>query len=213
MYDFSRGPSILFQCETNHIEDGLNEDSMTNACGNPVMSFLFFTSFYIIITQLFINLIIAILVDSFIGQTQSSQLPVSRDDIDVFISVWGKFDKKAFGKMQCKDIHALITELANRNSAILPKSLISSEKSKIKTPVGETMRLQEREKYIMDLGTEVFNDWSLHKDLVSVTFYELLFSMLKVRFGLNFNETKMQQEMVMSVFAMFDFKDDKLNEH
>jgi hypothetical protein len=82
MYDFARTQSILFQCDSEISVKEYQEGKATNECGKPLYSFLFFSSFFIIITQLFINLIIAILVDSFIGQTQSSELVVDRDDIE-----------------------------------------------------------------------------------------------------------------------------------
>lgn len=68
----------------------------TNKCGTDASIFYFFT-FIIIICQIFLNLFIAIIVDSFVAQTQASDFLVQDDDIEIFVETWSQFDHEAKG--------------------------------------------------------------------------------------------------------------------
>ena len=46
------------------------------ACGSPFLAYLFFVAFHILVFQVFINLFIAIIIDTFLGQTDHFKLPV-----------------------------------------------------------------------------------------------------------------------------------------
>lgn len=68
MYDYMRETSITFQCKPNYdYYDWLNNDKTMNGCGNPTVSIVFFYSFNIIVSQIFLNLFIAIIIDSFMN--------------------------------------------------------------------------------------------------------------------------------------------------
>jgi hypothetical protein len=78
MYDYMRGTSITFQCIPNYdYYDYLNNDKTFNACGNPMISFLFFYSFNIVVSQIFLNLFIAIIIDSFLNQSSAYNMSVN----------------------------------------------------------------------------------------------------------------------------------------
>lgn len=68
MYDYSRVPSILYQCENGFdYYSWLNNEKEMNGCGNAMISIVFFYSFNIIVSQIFLNLFIAIIIDSFMN--------------------------------------------------------------------------------------------------------------------------------------------------
>lgn len=83
MFDSSRPRSILFQC--NEIEDydsivadGRDPSDLMGpkGCGKKEIAVGFHIFFQIMVSQIFLNLFIAIIVDSFIGQTDAFNLPV-----------------------------------------------------------------------------------------------------------------------------------------
>jgi voltage-dependent calcium channel L type alpha-1D len=69
MFDYMRTKSILFDC----VEDAdyytwKNNGEVTNGCGSSI-SVIFFYSFNVIVSQVFLNLFVAIIIDSFLGQS------------------------------------------------------------------------------------------------------------------------------------------------
>lgn len=69
----------------------MKNNGQPNGCGQP-FSIGYFLAFQIIVSQIFLNLFIAILIDSFAGQSEAYNLPVKQIDIDTFIHSWSKFD-------------------------------------------------------------------------------------------------------------------------
>ena len=68
MYDMGRSKSILFQCESSQEYAELVANKMvTNRCGSKAGSALYFFTFIILVCQIFLNLFIAIIVDSFVA--------------------------------------------------------------------------------------------------------------------------------------------------
>lgn len=68
MYDYMRPRSITFQCKNGYdYWDWINNDKTMNGCGNNVVSIGFFYSFNIVVSQIFLNLFIAIIIDSFLN--------------------------------------------------------------------------------------------------------------------------------------------------
>ena len=68
-----------------------------DACGSPLVAYIYFYSFTVIVSQIFLNLFIAIIIDSFLGQSDAFSLPVTQLDIDEFREVWKEFDHDAVG--------------------------------------------------------------------------------------------------------------------
>lgn len=70
MFDCMRTRSITFQCDPNaDYYTWKNNGEVVNGCGQPLVSVLFYYSFTIIVSQIFLNLFIAIIIDSFMGQS------------------------------------------------------------------------------------------------------------------------------------------------
>lgn len=67
------------------------------ACGSPVISYIFFVLFHILVFQIFVNLFVAIIIDTFLGQTDHFKLPVQKYSIQQFVQIWTKYDPDATG--------------------------------------------------------------------------------------------------------------------
>ena len=68
MFDFARDYSPTNQCrEEETYETMMENGGEPNACGSPVVSYLFFVAFHILVFQIFVNLFIAIIIDTFLG--------------------------------------------------------------------------------------------------------------------------------------------------
>lgn len=88
MFDCMRTRSITNQCDPNaDYYSWKNNGEVVNGCGSMI-SVLFFYSFTVIVSQIFLNLFIAIIIDSFLGQSQAYGMPVNQQDIDDFIETW-----------------------------------------------------------------------------------------------------------------------------
>lgn len=48
----------------------------TNKCGSKVSAYLYFVSFIIICVQIFLNLFVAVVVDSYDNQAEKAALPI-----------------------------------------------------------------------------------------------------------------------------------------
>lgn len=98
MFDMARKKTITFQCESSFTYDDLlmTKDNHTNKCGTGA-SYAYFLAYVLIVTQIFLNLFIAVIIDSFISQTEASELPVEQNDIDIFVEIWQIFDNNAEG--------------------------------------------------------------------------------------------------------------------
>jgi voltage-dependent calcium channel L type alpha-1D len=83
-----------------------------NGCGNAFVSVLFFYSFNVVVSQIFLNLFIAIIIDSFLGQSQAYGMPVNQADIDDFIEKWQEFDPNGIGTMPCHELEKFVVALS-----------------------------------------------------------------------------------------------------
>lgn len=70
---------------------------MVNGCGFPVAGRIYFFAFQLVVSQIFLNLFIAIVIDAYSGQSQMASLPVRQIDLDLFCEVWSYYDNDATG--------------------------------------------------------------------------------------------------------------------
>jgi hypothetical protein len=49
------------------------------------------------VSQIFLNVLIAIVIDSFMGQNDAAFVCVTEQDMRAFVNTWGKFDPTASG--------------------------------------------------------------------------------------------------------------------
>ena len=82
MFDVARGHSIDFECyDDQSYEDIVAAGGQPFTCGSQTSAFAFFLLFQVIVSQVFLNLFVAIIIDSFLVQTDLSSSPVKKDNV------------------------------------------------------------------------------------------------------------------------------------
>jgi hypothetical protein len=99
MFDCARPRSILFDCHPDpQFEDFFDENGEldTPGCGNKFQATLFFTVFMFVVSFIFLNLFIAIILESFESSMDDERLQVGESTINKFQDYWcgDKFDPK-----------------------------------------------------------------------------------------------------------------------
>lgn len=118
MLDSARPKSLYYQCEENEDYysivargDDPNDTMGPKGCGTG-FAIAFHLLFQVIVSQVFLNLFIAIIIDAFFGNTSLSGMPVKQKSIDDFVNLWRKYDKTAEGYITIADLELLIIDLA-----------------------------------------------------------------------------------------------------
>ena len=89
MWDAARQKSLLFDCVENQTyEDYISNGSKAVGCGNNISALIFFSSFTIVVTFVFLNLFIAIILGGFGESSEAENLPISELEIEVFCLAW-----------------------------------------------------------------------------------------------------------------------------
>jgi hypothetical protein len=148
---------------------------VTNKCGTPA-SYPYFIIYIIVINQIFLNLFIAIIVESFVSQTQSLDLPIQYIDVEIFVESWKDFDNEAKGFICAHQIQGFLQKMIDKKSTLLPKELldrtVTPEMSK------EDRKEIERSKYryLNRLNCMIYNNWeaATRADIPSVVFIDFL---------------------------------------
>jgi len=68
------------------------------------------------VSQIFLNLFIAIVVDTFIGQANAFNLPVKQLDIDTFVQLWKVYDPLATEFLLWSDMDSFLSDLADSDA-------------------------------------------------------------------------------------------------
>jgi hypothetical protein len=77
---------------------------------------------------MFLNLFIAVIIDSYLNQSEAFSLPVNQNDVDIFVEVWQKFDPEGMGSMKSEDFDEFIVYLSSKNTNLITnrKRMISN---------------------------------------------------------------------------------------
>jgi len=87
--------------------DDPNDTYGPKGCGTS-FAIAFHLLFQVIVSQVFLNLFIAIIIDAFFGQTDIANLPIKEKTFEDFKKIWSDFDKEATGKIAMRDLEKLI---------------------------------------------------------------------------------------------------------
>ena len=80
-------------------------------CGEPGSGYLYLTTFYMLVSFIFFNLLIAVLLESFeIAHNQEETL-IKHKDIEVFRKAWSEYDPNGVGMVERKDLPQFIKKL------------------------------------------------------------------------------------------------------
>lgn len=90
MDDSGREFSLLFQCtsDPDYAEIQMNG---VNGCGNS-FAYPYYISFNLIVTFIYLNLFIAIILEGFGQSVENDKMKVSEATIDSFKTLWSEFD-------------------------------------------------------------------------------------------------------------------------
>lgn len=80
-------------------------------CGNSLAAFIYFISFMIVVSFIFLNLFIAIILESFNSSQTEEGLQVGQRTIDKFNDIWVKFDERGKGFINVKKFPALLEKI------------------------------------------------------------------------------------------------------
>ena len=94
---------------------GCTANAVMNDCGYPVAARVYFYSFYLLVTFIIYNLVIAIVMDNF-GMGLELRLG-SKDDLEQFRDVWLYFDAHQTGRIRRFDLPSLLLTLNKLGSA------------------------------------------------------------------------------------------------
>lgn len=97
MFDCAKQHDILYQCNAGESYETIVKAGRDpthwegpRGCGSQLDSILFHLIFQVVITQIFLNLFIAVIIDAFMGVSEAYDLPISRVAVIEFEEVWAK---------------------------------------------------------------------------------------------------------------------------
>ena len=118
MFDSSQPYSIMNQCEEleDHaqiVREGRdpNDWEGPRGCGTG-FAIIFHLLFQVIVSQVFLNLFIAIIIDAFFGQTDLAAMPVKEKSMEDYQRIWSKYDRDATGLIKVSELGRFLTDLA-----------------------------------------------------------------------------------------------------
>lgn len=89
MDDCARVHSIIFNCKNNpSYDDYVNNGYVTLGCGDPTTAYAFFITFTLLVSMIFLNLFIAIILESFENVNQQEDLKIKDEDLVLFQKTW-----------------------------------------------------------------------------------------------------------------------------
>lgn len=94
MNDCARTKSVLYECnESKEYKDMFvaeGEPLNIEGCGSPMLATLFFISFMVIVSFIFLNLFIAIILESFESSQDDEGRKVGESTITIFNDFWSQ---------------------------------------------------------------------------------------------------------------------------
>ena len=118
----SKAMLTLFRCVTGESYNGIMHDAMiTEAgsapgrcsneegnCGNPVGAVIFFLTFVVIEAMVMLNLIVAVVLDTFAEEDKATHMKLPKAQIENFVEAWKEVDPEATHYMATKDLRRLL---------------------------------------------------------------------------------------------------------
>lgn len=88
-------------------------------CGNQVLAYGYFISFMVIVSFIFLNLFIAIILESFNTSQNEEGLKIGQQTLNIFTEIWSEFDKKGRGFIQYTSLELIMDRLISEESQML----------------------------------------------------------------------------------------------
>ena len=83
MQDAARRPSILFECVENQSYESKLKDGI-QGCGNAAVAYFYFATFILMVSIVFLNLFIAIILEGFAESSQEGKMRVGNECFEEF---------------------------------------------------------------------------------------------------------------------------------
>tara|TARA_B110001450_G_C17556841_1_gene455028 strand:+ start:43 stop:555 length:513 start_codon:yes stop_codon:yes gene_type:complete len=113
-------------------------------CGNEFVAYFYFISFMVIVSFVFLNLFVAIILESFNTSQDEEDLKIGQQTLDVFTEIWSKYDKKGKGFISHDQLECIIDNLIQEESELLLDARIQ-------------MTEGDLDKYTFENNTYLFN--------------------------------------------------------
>ena len=84
------------------------KDNEPVGCGSPLIGVLFFSSYLIVVTLIFLNLFIAIILNGYFETRDQSRKELNSDALDKFALAWSYFDPDGTGYIKVSDLPAVM---------------------------------------------------------------------------------------------------------
>ena len=111
MHDLMRQRTQYFECVDFATHDELHANGNTpNGCGN-IFGVIFCITVMIVVTYIFLNLFVAIVIGSVIEISQLSETVLNDEEIEKIQDSWKKFDKDATGFIDVLDLPKYLSVL------------------------------------------------------------------------------------------------------
>ena len=90
MYDVARQPSIDFTCMQKQSYDSKEKIGL-QGCGSTA-AYMYFMAFILLVSLVFLNLFIAIILEGFAESSSEQDVRVGEDALNAFAKGWMKYD-------------------------------------------------------------------------------------------------------------------------
>uniref|UniRef100_A0A7S1KS90 EF-hand domain-containing protein n=1 Tax=Percolomonas cosmopolitus TaxID=63605 RepID=A0A7S1KS90_9EUKA len=102
------------------VQPACTSEDAFNDCGSYV-HYIYWVTFYVIGSYLLLNLVIAVILDSFSSSYVESdeKFIIQEEDMHLFREVWSKFDKSGLGFIDIDELEAFLLALRNAGSRIV----------------------------------------------------------------------------------------------
>jgi hypothetical protein len=106
---FPNAMLMLFRCATGEDWNGIMRDTMQASSG--VLSVPFFVSFEVIARFLVLNMVIALVNESYAAALKRDEQSLSAESTEAYVDAWSKYDPDATGRMHVRHLRSLIMDL------------------------------------------------------------------------------------------------------
>ena len=118
MEDTLRTKSVVFDCDDNPTYESIKANGgEPNGCGTSA-AYAYFLAFQIIVSIIFLNLFIAVILQGFSTSNDEEVLELYRKQINAFKKIWLKYDPEGTGYIKVCDINDLIDDLEEKTDII-----------------------------------------------------------------------------------------------
>ena len=112
MFSVSRKRSIFYECISSPTyEDYAANNFVTIGCGDQVGALVFFLTFVILVSLIFVSLFVAIILQAFEDTSEKDRQLFNQETTDHFRDVWSMFDPNATSYIKKEDFVQVMLNL------------------------------------------------------------------------------------------------------